>query len=83
MSRVVAQRDAVAASFAGHWGRALGAAAGSRMLDYAALVAAVHTVGGQARPSMVLLAYVLSLGLALVPITPGGLGLSRPVSPPS
>jgi uncharacterized membrane protein YbhN (UPF0104 family) len=72
--RVVAQRDAVAAAFAGHWGRALGAAAGNRMLDYSALVAAVYAVGGRARPSMVLLAYVLSLALALVPVTPGGLG---------
>jgi uncharacterized protein (TIRG00374 family) len=72
--RVVAQRDQVAAAFAGFWGRALSAAAGNRMLDYAALVAAVYAVGGRARPSMVLLAYVLSLALALVPITPGGLG---------
>jgi len=72
--RVVAQRDTVAAAFAGHWGRALGAAAANRMLDYSALVAAVYAVGGRARPSMVLLAYVLSLALALVPVTPGGLG---------
>ncbi len=72
--RVVAQRDAVAAAFEGHWGRALGLAAGNRMLDYSALVASVYAVGGQARPAMVLLAYVLSLALALVPITPGGLG---------
>jgi uncharacterized protein (TIRG00374 family) len=72
--RVVAQRDQVAAAYAGRWGRALAAAAGNRMFDYAALVAAVYAVGGRARPSMVLLAYVLSLGLALVPLTPGGLG---------
>ena len=72
--KVVAQRNAVAAAFAGHWGTALGAAAANRMLDYSALVAAVYAVGGRARPSMVLLAYVLSLALALVPITPGGLG---------
>ena len=72
--RVLAQRDQVAAAFAGRWGRALAAAAGNRMLDYAALVAAVYAVGGRARPSMVLLAYVLSQALALVPITPGGLG---------
>jgi uncharacterized protein (TIRG00374 family) len=72
--RVVAQRDTVAAAFAGHWVRALSAAAGNRMFDYAALVASVYAVGGEARPSMVLLAYVLSLALALVPVTPGGLG---------
>jgi len=71
---VVAQRDAVAAGFAGQWGRSLAYAAANRMLDYAALVAALYAVGARARPSMVLLAYVLALGLALVPITPGGLG---------
>jgi uncharacterized protein (TIRG00374 family) len=72
--KVVAQRDAVAAAFAGRWGRSLAYAAANRMLDYAALVAALYAVGARARPSMVLLAYVLALGLALVPITPGGLG---------
>jgi uncharacterized protein (TIRG00374 family) len=71
---VVAQRDAVAAAFAGRWSEALALAAANRMLDYAALVAALYAVGARARPSMVLLAYVLSLALALVPITPGGLG---------
>ena len=65
--RVIDQRDAVAAAFAGHWARALASAAGNRMFDYAALVAAVHAVGGEARPSMVLLAYVLSLALAWFP----------------
>jgi uncharacterized protein (TIRG00374 family) len=72
--RVVAQRDAIAGAFDGRWGLALAAAAANRMLDYAALVAALYAVGGRARPSMVLLAYVLSLALALVPVTPGGLG---------
>jgi len=71
---VVAQRDAVAAAFAGRWAQALALAAANRMLDYAALVAALYAVGARARPSMVLLAYVLSLALALVPVTPGGLG---------
>jgi uncharacterized protein (TIRG00374 family) len=74
VNHVVDQRDAVAGAFAGRWGEALAAAAANRMLDYSALVAALYAVGGKARPSMVLLAYVLSLALALVPITPGGLG---------
>ncbi len=74
IDHVVAQRDAVAAGFAGRWGEALTAAAANRMLDYAALVASLYAVGARARPSMVLLAYVLSLALALVPITPGGIG---------
>jgi uncharacterized protein (TIRG00374 family) len=71
---VTAQRDTVAAAFAGQWLRALAFAAANRMLDYAALVASLYAVGARARPSMVLLAYVIALGLALIPITPGGLG---------
>jgi uncharacterized protein (TIRG00374 family) len=74
VEKVIAQRDAVAAAFVDRWWLALGAAAANRMLDYAALVAALYAVGGKARPSMVLLAYVVSLALAMVPITPGGLG---------
>jgi uncharacterized protein (TIRG00374 family) len=74
VATVTAQRDAVADTYAGHWLRALGFAAANRMLDYAALVASLYAVGARARPSMVLLAYVLALGLALVPLTPGGLG---------
>lgn len=74
VAKVTAQRDAVAAAYAGQWVRALGFAAANRMLDYAALVASLYAVGARARPSMVLLAYVIALGLALVPITPGGLG---------
>ena len=71
---VTAQRDTVADAFAGHWMRALAFAAANRMLDYASLVASLYAVGARARPSMVLLAYVIALGLALIPITPGGLG---------
>ncbi len=72
--KVTEHRDTVAAAVSGHWIRALGFAAANRMLDYASLVASLYAVGAHARPSMVLLAYVLALGLALVPVTPGGLG---------
>jgi uncharacterized protein (TIRG00374 family) len=71
---LVAERDQVAAAFRGRWLRALGSAAGNRMFDYAVLVAALYGVGAQVRPSLVLVAYVGALGLAMVPITPGGLG---------
>jgi hypothetical protein len=71
---LVEQRDQVAAAFAGRRWRALTAAAGNRMFDYAALVAALTAFGVHARPSEVLLAYVVAQALALVPITPGGLG---------
>jgi uncharacterized membrane protein YbhN (UPF0104 family) len=71
---VVAERDQIAAAFRGRWPRALAGAAGNRMLDYSALVAALVAVGAQARPSLVLVAYVGALALGMIPITPGGLG---------
>jgi uncharacterized protein (TIRG00374 family) len=73
-TRVVAERDRVAEAFDGRWLRALASAAGNRMLDYATLVAAMVAVGAHLRPSVVLVAYVGGMALALVPLTPGGLG---------
>ena len=72
---LLAQRTRIAAAFAGHWWRAVLAAAANRMFDYAALVAALVAFGATARPAEVLLAYVVAQALALVPITPGGVGL--------
>jgi putative heme transporter len=71
---LLAQRDRVAAAFEGHWWRSVFAAAANRMFDYAALVAALAAFGAHARPSEVLLAYVVAQALALIPLTPGGLG---------
>ena len=74
-ARLVRERDRVASSFSQRWIRALTAAAGNRVLDYATLLAALHAVGGQLRPGLVLLAYVAAAALTMVPITPGGLGV--------
>jgi uncharacterized membrane protein YbhN (UPF0104 family) len=71
---LLAQRARVRAVFSGHWMRAVLAAAANRMLDYAALVAALAAFDAHARPAEVLLAYVVAQALAMVPITPGGLG---------
>jgi uncharacterized protein (TIRG00374 family) len=71
---LVAQRDRVAAAFDGHWWSAAFAAAANRMFDYAALVAALVALDVHARPSEVLMAYVVAQALAMIPITPGGLG---------
>ncbi|HEX5861684.1 MAG TPA: lysylphosphatidylglycerol synthase transmembrane domain-containing protein [Nocardioides sp.] len=71
---LVAQRDRVARAFEGRWWRAVFASAANRMFDYAALVAALVALGARARPAEVLLAYVVAQALALIPITPGGLG---------
>ena len=69
-----AQRARVAAAFQGRWWLAVFLAATNRMFDYAALVAALAAFGVRARPSEVLLAFVVAQALAMVPITPGGLG---------
>lgn len=50
------------------------AAAGNTVFDYLALLAALRAVGAEPRPSLVLLAYVAAELLALLPLTPGGLG---------
>jgi uncharacterized protein (TIRG00374 family) len=71
---LVRERDKVAAAFRGRWLQALASAAGNRMFDFACLVAALLAVGAEANPSLVLVAYVASVALALVPITPGGVG---------
>ena len=70
---LLTQRSRVAAAFDGHWWGAAFAAAANRMFDYAALVAALVALNVHARPSEVLLAYVVAQALAMIPITPGGL----------
>jgi uncharacterized protein (TIRG00374 family) len=71
---LLAQRARIAAAFEGRWWLAMFLAAANRMFDYAALVAALAAFGVHARPSEVLLAFVVAQALAMVPITPGGLG---------
>ena len=72
--QLLVQRARVRATYSGRWMRAVFAAAANRMFDYAALVAALTVFGAHARPSEVLLAYVVAQALAMIPITPGGLG---------
>ena len=72
--RLIVERDQIRSAFEGRWIRSLSAAAGNRMFDVAALITSLLAVGAKADPFLVLLAYVVSLALALVPITPGGLG---------
>lgn len=71
---LLAGRDFVARAFGSHWKRAIVAAAGNTGFDYFALLCALRAVGAAPRPSLVLLAYVAAQLLALVPLTPGGVG---------
>ncbi|HSP38733.1 MAG TPA: flippase-like domain-containing protein [Frankiaceae bacterium] len=73
-ARLLRERDEVRSSFARNPYRALSIAAVTRLLDYATLVVALLAVGVNISPTLVLLAFVGSAALSMVPITPGGLG---------
>lgn len=72
--RLLAQRDRMKATFGRRWQVALVGAIGKVGFDYLALVCCLGAVGARPDPSLVLLAYVAGALLALIPITPGGLG---------
>ena len=71
---LIAARDFVRTTLGREWWKALLSAAGNTGFDYLALLAALRAVGADPRPSLVLLAYTAAEVLALVPLTPGGLG---------
>jgi uncharacterized protein (TIRG00374 family) len=73
-TRLVEERDFVRGALSDSWKRALPAAYGNQLFDYGALVACLYAVGARVDPVPVLLAYVLASVLAMIPLTPGGLG---------
>jgi uncharacterized protein (TIRG00374 family) len=74
-ARLLAERDKVRTDLGKNWWRALLLVAGRIGLDYASLLAALRATGTKPDPSLVLLAYAATAVLALLPITPGGLGI--------
>ena len=72
--RLVAQRNEIRSALGDTWWKALLFALGNWLFDYFALVAAITATGSHPRPTLVLLAYSASMVLAMIPITPGGLG---------
>jgi uncharacterized protein (TIRG00374 family) len=72
--RLVQERDLMARTLGQHWRRAVLLSVGRVAFDYLALLAAVAAVGANPRPSLIVVAYVSAVVLALIPITPGGLG---------
>jgi uncharacterized protein (TIRG00374 family) len=73
-NRLRSERDEIRRVLGRRWWEALLASLGNWLFDYLALLAALAAVGSFPRPSLVLLAYVASMVLAMIPITPGGLG---------
>gem|GEM_PF-1566109 len=73
-ARLVVQRDQIRDALGDTWWKALLFSLGNWLFDYLALLAAITAVGSRPRPTLVLLAYSASMVLAMIPITPGGLG---------
>jgi uncharacterized protein (TIRG00374 family) len=72
--RLTAERDAVRTTLGKQWVQAILRSAGNVLFDYLALLAALVASGARPTASLVLLAYVASVVLGMIPITPGGLG---------
>ncbi len=73
--RLISERNGIREVLGERWREALLATACRLGFDFLALFAALAAVGGLPRPSLALLAYTAASLLAMVPITPGGLGL--------
>lgn len=71
---LVRERNEIADALQDSWWKALLFASGNWLFDYLALLAALAAAGASPRPTLVLLAYSASMVLAMIPITPGGLG---------
>jgi len=72
--RLLRERDLIRDVLSSRWPEALVATVGRWAFDYAALLLALLAVGARPAPSAVLLAFCVAQVLALIPLTPGGLG---------
>ncbi|MCW2954663.1 MAG: hypothetical protein JWQ48_3833 [Conexibacter sp.] len=74
-ARLLAERELVREALGDRWPLAVAAAAGRWLFDFLTLLAALEAVGANPRISLTLLAYCAAQLLALIPLTPGGLGI--------
>jgi uncharacterized protein (TIRG00374 family) len=72
--RLLESRNLVRRSLSESWKLALPASFGNQLFDFLALEASLLAVGAHVNPILVLLAFVAASALAMIPITPGGLG---------
>ena len=73
--RLLDQRDTIREVLDRKWWQAALLTAGRLGFDYGCLLAALCATGASPQPSMVLLAYAAAGIVALLPLTPGGLGI--------
>lgn len=73
--RLVAERNRIRDVLGERWRAALLLSSGRLAFDYLTLLFTIRATGVRPNPSLVLLAYAVTGLLALIPITPGGLGI--------
>jgi len=73
--RLLSQRDQIRSVLGRDWRRAVLLIGGRLGLDYLCLLCALRATGSDPNASLVLLTYAAAQIIALVPITPGGLGI--------
>ncbi|MDX6410611.1 MAG: putative heme transporter [Gaiellaceae bacterium] len=71
---LIADRDFIRTTLGEQWQRAVLAAVGNSAFDYLALLCALRAVGTNPNPSLILIAFASAKLLALIPLTPGGVG---------
>lgn len=74
-TKLLDQRDQIRSVLGKDWPRAVLLVAGRLGFDYLCLLFALRATGVHPDPSLVLLAYAAAQIVALVPLTPGGLGI--------
>jgi uncharacterized protein (TIRG00374 family) len=72
--RLLESRNVVRSSLSASWRVALPASFGNQLFDFLALETSLLAVGAHVNLILVLLAFVAASALAMIPITPGGLG---------
>ena len=73
--RFLKDRNAVRAVLGHQWRQALLLTTGRLGFDFGCLLGALRATGAHPQPSLVLLAYAAANIIALIPLTPGGLGI--------
>src|SRR5262249_16021120 len=72
---LVRERNRIRDVLGKRWKAATLLSSGRLFFDYGCLLATIRATGAKPNPSLVLLAYAVAGLLALIPITPGGLGI--------
>jgi hypothetical protein len=73
--RLVFERNRIRKVLGRRWKAAMLLSSGRLAFDFGTLLATIRATGIKPNPSLVLLAYAVAGLLALIPITPGGLGI--------